>query len=315
MIAPPCLVCGSSQTWTVWRLPRDPYLEQLGLHDADVRKVMCRQCGLVYSRPQLDADEITRLYSSFRESPTPSALHLAAKQHLAADDFAWLRPRLTAEGRVLDVGCAEGSLLHEFQQAGWHCTGIEPSAFARFAREHYGLDVHESVFEHVSLSPASFDLVTALRVLEHVSDPRDVLIRIRSLLAPGGHLYLEVPDAAKPRHRLTEFLGSQHLRLFSAGALSSLLRSCGFRPVAVDTAGRGLRALAALAAPEARGQSNSTTVLSPTVVSVACLRATYVAHQARYVWKTRGRPALAASARGLLGGAGVGFLRRWRRRN
>ncbi len=56
---------------------------------------MCRRCGLVYSRPQLDADEITRLYASFRESPTPSSSHLAAKQRLAADDFAWLRERLT----------------------------------------------------------------------------------------------------------------------------------------------------------------------------------------------------------------------------
>ena len=315
MIVAPCLVCGSAEAWNVWRLRRDPYLEQLGLHGADVRKVMCRRCGLVYSRPQLDADEITRLYSSFRESPTPNASHLAAKQRLAADDFAWLRERLTGVGHVLDIGCAEGSLLHEFQQAGWQCTGIEPSAFARFAREHYGLDVHESVFERMSLPPGSFDLVTALRVLEHVSDPRDVLARVRSLLSPVGHLYLEVPDAARPRHRLTEFLGSQHLRLFSADALSSLLEWSGFTPIALDPTGRGLRAIAAIS-PEGPGRPGTTTpVVPPTRSTVTRLRATYASHQARYVWKTRGRPAVVAAARTALGGAGVGYIRRWRRRS
>src|SRR5688572_22090494 len=108
--------------------------------------------------------------------------------------------------------------------------GNRASAFARFAREHYRLNVYESLFERVSLPMASFDVVTALRVLEHISDPRDVLARIRSVLSPVGRLYLGVPDAARPRHRLTEFLGSQHLRLFSAGALSSLLESSGFTP-------------------------------------------------------------------------------------
>ena len=314
MIEAPCLVCGSTEARTVWRLRGDPYLEQLGLHGADVRKVMCRRCGLVYSRPQLDADEIARLYSSFRESPTPSSSHLAAKQRLAADDFAWVRERLTGVGHVLDIGCAEGSLLHEFQQAGWQCTGIEPSAFARFAREHYRLNVHETLFERVSLPMASFDVVTALRVLEHVSDPRDVLARIRSLLSPVGRLYLEVPDAAKPRHRLTEFLGSQHLRLFSAGALSSLLESSGFTPVALDPTGRGLRALAIVSPTGPAGPGNITSVVPPNRLTVTRLRATYASHHARYLWKARGRPALIAAARTALGGAGVGYIRRWRRR-
>jgi SAM-dependent methyltransferase len=315
MIEAPCLVCGSAEAWNVWRLRGDPYLDQLGLHGADVRKVMCRRCGLVYSRPQLDAAEITRLYLSFRESPRPNALHLAAKQRLAADDFAWLRERLTGVGHVLDIGCAEGSLLHEFQLAGWQCTGIEPSVFARFAREHYGLEVHESLFERVSLPQASFDVVTALRVLEHVSDPRDVLARIRSVLSPDGRLYLEVPDAARPRHRLTEFLGSQHLRLFSAGALSSLLESCGFTPVAVDPTGRGLRALAVVCPTGHTAPGNTTSVVPPNRSAVTRLRARYARHYARSVWKTRGRPALIAAGRATFGVAGVRQIRRWLHRS
>jgi SAM-dependent methyltransferase len=182
------------------------------------------------------------------------------------------------------------------------------------ARDHYGLDVHKDLFERVPLPPASFDVVTALRVLEHVSDPRDVLARIRSVLLPAGRLYLEVPDAARPRHRLTEFLGSQHLRLFSAAALSSLLESSGFTPIALDPTGRGLRALAAISSPRAGSPLRAMAVVPPTLSAVARLRATYATHQARYLWKTRGRPALVAAARAALGGGGVGQIRRWRRR-
>lgn len=43
------------------------------------------------------------------------------------------------------------------------------------------------------LERGSFDLVMAMHVLEHVSEPRRIASELVTLLAPGGMLYLEVP--------------------------------------------------------------------------------------------------------------------------
>jgi SAM-dependent methyltransferase len=310
MVTAPCLVCGGTGAWSVWHLRNDQYLAELGLPPDAARKVMCRSCGLVYSRPQLDASEIARLYASFRESEVPGTRHLAAKQQLARDDFRWLQGHLGAPGRVLDIGCSEGSFLDLFRQAGWACTGIEPSAYAAFARQHYGLNVHRGVFEAIEVSPASFDLVTALRVLEHVAEPRLVLQRVGTILRPGGRLYLEVPDAWKPRHRLDEFLGAQHLRLFTAGSLTQLLQSAGFGVLVLDATGRGLRAVAGLG----KGTSEARTPASdarPHRIDPVRLKSLYIGHRARYFWKTRGRVAAVGVARRAIGPSRLRGIRSW----
>jgi SAM-dependent methyltransferase len=174
----------------------------------------------------------------------PSPAHLAAKQRLALEDFEWLRSHVSATGRVLEIGSSEGSFLDLMARAGWRAVGVEPSAFAEFGRTTFGLDVRRGLFEDMSFPEAAFDLVVALRVLEHVSDPRTFLRRVAAVVETGGLLYLEVPSAWKPRHRLAEFLGAQHLRLFTKEPLRSLLASEGFNAVILDERGRGLRVLA-----------------------------------------------------------------------
>jgi SAM-dependent methyltransferase len=239
-----CLVCGSSDALPVYRLRRDHYLRRLGLEREPVVKVMCAVCSLVYTQPQLERPELDRLYEGLHAEDAPSEEHLWWKRRQAKEDFDWVDPHVPEKGRVLDIGCAEGSFLLHFRERGWSTVGIEPSSFAVYGRQAYGLDIRHGSFDAVDLPAGAFDLVTALRVLEHVEGPREDLVRIRTLLKPGGLLYLEVPDVWKPRHDPREFLGAQHLRLFTAGSLRALLRRAGFTPIQVDDGGRGLRAVA-----------------------------------------------------------------------
>lgn len=240
----PCLVCEERQAIPVYVLRQDPYLRRLGLRGQPVQKVMCRGCGLVYSKPQLEPVELKRLYETLRESSHPSEEHLWWKKKMGKEDFQWVAPHLPAVGMVLDIGCSEGSFLMQFKQAGWETRGIEPSDYAQYGQKVYGLDVQQISFEEAQLPQKAFDLVTALRVLEHLSDPKAFLERVKTLLKPDGFLYLEVPDAFKPRHHLAHFLGAGHLRLFTQESLIRFLKQSGFNPRVVDGAGQGLRALA-----------------------------------------------------------------------
>jgi SAM-dependent methyltransferase len=143
--------------------------------------------------------------------------------------------------RLLDLGCWVGYLLAEARDRGWDVLGVEPSAFAAaHARDTFGLEVVEDDLLTAELPAGAFDAIVLGDVIEHLTDPLAALERIRPLLAPGGVLFLTVPDAGS---RLARAMGRRwwsviptHVQYFSRHSLSLLLRRAGLAPVAVATA-------------------------------------------------------------------------------
>ena len=110
--------------------------------------------------------------------------------------FVRERARLSG-ARVLDVGCGGGLLTEALARSGALVTGIDlaPTMIdvARLHAIEQGLAIDYRVAgaqELARASPASFDVVTCMEMLEHVPDPRDTLASLARLLRPGGQLFL-----------------------------------------------------------------------------------------------------------------------------
>ena len=75
--------------------------------------------------------------------------------------------------------------------------GVEanPEAFehARLRYEQPGLSFERALVEHYG-QPEMCDAITFLQTIEHVANPEDVLRHFRTLLAPGGVLYVSTPN-------------------------------------------------------------------------------------------------------------------------
>jgi 2-polyprenyl-3-methyl-5-hydroxy-6-metoxy-1,4-benzoquinol methylase len=107
------------------------------------------------------------------------------------------RPR-----RVLDLGCFCGGTGRYLKRKfpGCEVIGIEMlEPAAKLAAEAYD-KVHIGTleqldFEQAGLSPGSFDAIIAADVLEHMFHPWQALQRVRPLLAPGGELFVSLPNA------------------------------------------------------------------------------------------------------------------------
>lgn len=97
--------------------------------------------------------------------------------------------------RMLDVGCGTGHLMYRHEDLGWKTWGVEMSAQAAEAARQAGLRVITGQVESADLPRGYFDLIVMMHVLEHVEDPVVVLGHIRPLLAPGGQVLIEVPNA------------------------------------------------------------------------------------------------------------------------
>ncbi|TFB17135.1 SAM-dependent methyltransferase [Microbacterium sp. 3H14] len=110
-----------------------------------------------------------------------------------ANSAAYLRPHLTAATRLLDVGAGPGTITADFAGIVAHVTATEIDenalSLSRDLAGERGLtnlafsieDVHA-----LSFPDASFDVVHAHQVLQHVGDPVQALREMRRVTAPGG---------------------------------------------------------------------------------------------------------------------------------
>ena len=132
--------------------------------------------------------------------------------------------------RWLDFGAGNGGLVrHVLQTASASAAGFEEGAIAADAR---AAGIPMITASELQRQPSSFDVVTAIEVLEHTLDPLAELRRIRTLLRPGGLLLLTTGNAAPFASRLTEWpyvIPEIHVSFFEPGTLVRALTGAGFR--------------------------------------------------------------------------------------
>jgi SAM-dependent methyltransferase len=101
----------------------------------------------------------------------------------------------SSRGRLLDVGCGNGAFLAKMRDLGWEVVGVKPDPeAARVAREDFGVTVFEGRLEEAGLSDGSLDTITMHHVIEHISDPVDVLRECYRILKPSGILVIVTPN-------------------------------------------------------------------------------------------------------------------------
>ena len=199
--------------------------------------VICRGCGLVSHHPLPDPAEVAAFYATryriaYKGGWEPRKKHALRAQRGAIARAARLAPHLPPGGRVLDVGASSGEFTYVMQRLGFAARGVEPNrGYADFARRTYGVAVADGGMEAAAIPPASLDLVTLNHVLEHLADPWDALARIGRWLAPGGLLFLEVPNLAGVRKQAANTFHAAHIWNFTPETLALLAWQCGFAPL------------------------------------------------------------------------------------
>jgi SAM-dependent methyltransferase len=158
---------------------------------------------------------------------------VAAVRAFAERRFARTRPA----PRLLDVGAGLAVFPARMKEIGWRCTALDPDPrAASHARDTVGVAAIAGDFRALAGPLGTFDVVSFNKVLEHVEDPVAMLAASRDLVAAGGFVYVEIPDAtaAVDGPGREEFF-IEHHHVFSAASVGLLAARAGFRLLALES--------------------------------------------------------------------------------
>lgn len=204
----------------------------------------CAGCGHVFQNPRLSLDGLDfyyrDVYDRLGEDSTEHAFGLSTASYAGRADLVG---RHTAPVNWLDVGTGHGHFctyarkifpdtvfdgldisdsIDDAQRRGWVDTGYR-GLFPDFAEKLAG----------------AYDVVSMHHYLEHTRDPRAELDTAARVVAPGGHLMIEVPNPDTRLARLLRgywvpYFQPEHLNLLPVRNLTAALIQRGLQPVAVE---------------------------------------------------------------------------------
>jgi 2-polyprenyl-3-methyl-5-hydroxy-6-metoxy-1,4-benzoquinol methylase len=138
--------------------------------------------------------------------------------------------RIDRETRWLDYGCGNGGLVRYCNEhAKCKAFGFEQGCIKEKASS-YGIPYIDC--EGLERQQGSFDVVTAIEVLEHLENPQESLRNIRALLKPGGLFFYTTGNAEPFRERLLTWsyiIPEIHISFFEPKTLDFALNRSGFK--------------------------------------------------------------------------------------
>jgi len=164
--------------------------------------------------------------------------------------FVELVKKLEGVRSICDLGCGNGHISGRLAALGYDVTGVDASASGiQIARRVYPSVEFVHALIDRDLSLGKFDLVISSDVIEHLYRPSDLLEAAASQLKPGGHALLGTPYHGYLKNLVLAATGKMdahfsvlhdggHIKFFSVGTLSRLMRAHGFDDLSFTFYGR-----------------------------------------------------------------------------
>ncbi|NNG38996.1 methyltransferase domain-containing protein [Flexivirga sp. ID2601S] len=153
----------------------------------------------------------------------------------AVEDWHWwyaerrhLLGRLVRDltpGDACDVGAAGGGNTRVLIDRGWRAIALEYGQDGAEVAASRGLRVARADATALPLADESFDLVTALDMIEHIEDDDAAVRNIHRVLRPGGTAIIAVP--ADPKLWSSHDVAVNHVRRYTRESLLAVLERNG----------------------------------------------------------------------------------------
>jgi 2-polyprenyl-3-methyl-5-hydroxy-6-metoxy-1,4-benzoquinol methylase len=212
------------------------------LREESYRVFICRNCDFIYQDPILDEAGMQALYEHWIDAARSLRKKQAAGEGLRRRYAGQIRtlarmlPGAPAQRRILEFGMGWGYWSLAAQDQGFDVSGYELSR----ERREYARGLGVRVIDELPPPGEHFDCIFSSQVFEHLPEPRPTLESLCARLAPGGLVYLRVPDGRGVARTLSRRGWSpdlnaihplEHINCFTRRTLIGLGERLGLRQV------------------------------------------------------------------------------------
>ncbi len=270
-----CLVCAQPG-----RLLYDKLTDKLFRSTGEwtLKKCVNKECGLVWLDPAPRESELWKLYANYYTHVDKSCQATSSIKrcyHFVRDCYLSLRfgyfkglrqyqlrwigtllnffPARRANldfsvmylnnkpgGKLLEIGCGNGTMLKYLDSLGWQVEGIDFDPIAVEKARLKGINIKLGSLKDQHYDENTFDAVILSHVIEHVPDPIALLSEIHRILKPGGMISLVTPNINSFGRMLFKNFWlhldpPRHLFLFDNNSLLKSAQKAGFNHMAINT--------------------------------------------------------------------------------
>ena len=218
------------------RLCNSPHIRSVLKRD-DLCIFRCVDCGVVFLGNDLDESDIKGLYKYYGYSAFSNYLSPTTKirYEKLLDSFERYRKNNT----IIDVGCGAGYFMLSASTRGWQADGTEISEEAITLAEAKGQRVFKGDIASLDLGKDKYDIATLFELMEHASNPEDIIKKLSYILRPSGLIYITTPNYNSLTRLLLgnrwSWFHKEHLFYFTDKTLKAILEKYGFRIKTIRT--------------------------------------------------------------------------------
>ena len=226
-----CWVCGSSQFKLIKPTDAKGKLNSrnFAITNFDYGKTgelqKCTSCGFIQCT---DLQEVVSYYENLEDREYENTRR---ERKLQEQKLIQKIGKYKEKGKLLDIGAGSGIMIEAALEKGYDCIGIEPSRWLQQRAVELNLPVVCGTFPHPGVT-ALFDIISLVDVIEHVTEPANLLKNINKQLSPDGIFLLVTPDVNSVAAKIFGYkwwhYRFAHIGYFNKKNLKLLLDKTGF---------------------------------------------------------------------------------------
>lgn len=221
-----CPVCGSKQY-------RDVFFKDGGTY------VKCTKCTMIYTNPVFKEASLKEFYTKVDSGQAKITVQEAPFYTEIYSLGLKATTKFVKPGTILDVGCGSGFFLDIAKKKKWKTSGLELSPSDVAIARRGGHQIYDDLIEKVSFNE-KFSAVTLWDVFEHIVDGATYLRRLAKLLAPGGVVFMQIPNSGSLAARILRdkcnmFHSLGHVNLYNPKTIQLIAEKNGFEIVYLKT--------------------------------------------------------------------------------
>jgi SAM-dependent methyltransferase len=203
-----------------------------------LRWLQCSDCGHQFTDGYFSDQAVSILFEDANDYQLLDISKMEQARAVSAAVVDTVSQTLNAQqGRWLDVGFGNGSLLITCAEYGFEPVGVDLRMDAVERVSALGIKAHCMEFTQLE-EPGLYSVISMADVLEHMPFPRTAIAKARELLAPGGVFFISCPNsesivwkALTDADRNPYWQELEHYHNFGRERLYALLREHGLKPV------------------------------------------------------------------------------------